>query len=91
MYHKPTNTGPLEQSFKSFAVHFYKVSLIKSFIDSLFQICDNWTYFSNDILASITYSESRMEIPEHYVDLYSKLTIKTPERRFFKFPVPKVP
>ena len=40
---------------------------------------------------AFTYSESRMEIPEHYVDLYSKLTIKTPERRFFKFPVSKVP
>ena len=47
-YHKSTYTGLL-LNFKSFTSFSYKISLIKSLIDRLFKICNNWNSFHNDI------------------------------------------
>ena len=46
--HKLTYTGLLS-NIKSFPSFSYKISLIKCLIDNLFNICNNWNSFHNDI------------------------------------------
>ena len=47
-YHKSTYTDLL-LNFKSFTSFSFKISLIKCLIDRLFEICNNWNSFHNDI------------------------------------------
>ena len=47
-YHKSTYIGLL-LNFKSFTSFSYRISLIKCLIDRSFKICNNWSYFHNDI------------------------------------------
>ena len=47
-YHKSTYTNLL-LNFKSFTSFSFKISLIKCLIDRLFEICNNWNSFHNDI------------------------------------------
>ena len=47
-YHKSTYTD-LILNFKSFKSFSFKISLIKYLIDRLFEICNNWNSFHNDI------------------------------------------
>ena len=47
-YHKSTYSGLLP-NFDSFTFRFYKISLIKSFIDRAYKINNKWASFHNDV------------------------------------------
>ena len=72
-YHKSTYSGLLLY-FNSFNSCFYKISLIKCFIDCSYKINNTWTSFHNDV-TKIKKILKRNSFPSFWIDKITKFSL----------------